>query len=138
VTDRKLDVRARPCPSCPYRQDVPSGVWHRAEYEKLIRYDGGTGEQAEHGAYGIFRCHMTPSRICAGWAGCHDMDESLAVRLNWRDIRDVRKLLDYVSPVPLFASGAEAAAHGMRAIRRPGAAALRMQRKYAERKLKRG
>ena len=28
-----------PCGSCPYRQDVPSGVWAASEYEKLPAYD---------------------------------------------------------------------------------------------------
>nr|WP_280343300.1 DUF6283 family protein [Nocardia neocaledoniensis] len=28
----------RPCVSCPYRRDVPSGVWDFGEYEKLRGY----------------------------------------------------------------------------------------------------
>lgn len=37
-----LTVRTEPCSSCPYRRDVPSGVWHREEYEKLLQYDDST------------------------------------------------------------------------------------------------
>jgi hypothetical protein len=31
-----------PCPSCPYRKDVPSGVWAPEEYDKLPAYDNDT------------------------------------------------------------------------------------------------
>ena len=31
----KQEVRSQPCSSCPYRKDVPSGVWAHHEYEKL-------------------------------------------------------------------------------------------------------
>lgn len=36
----------KPCASCPYRRDVPEGVWHPEEYSKLRAYDGSTGEQS--------------------------------------------------------------------------------------------
>ena len=98
---------------------MPSGIWDESEYEKLIAYDGDTTEQAVKGALGVFHCHTSPDRICAGWAGCHDMEESLAVRFNWRNL-DVKRLLSYVSPVPLFASGREAAEHGMQDVAEPG------------------
>jgi hypothetical protein len=29
----------KPCESCPYRKDVPSGVWSEGEYRKLPQYD---------------------------------------------------------------------------------------------------
>ncbi|MEV6909068.1 DUF6283 family protein [Amycolatopsis sp. NPDC051071] len=44
-----------PCRSCPYRRDVPSGVWDISEYEKLARYDRDTGEQPT----GLFQYHLT-------------------------------------------------------------------------------
>ena len=37
-----------PCGSCPYRKDVPSGVWAVSEYLKLVEYDRPTGEQPVH------------------------------------------------------------------------------------------
>lgn len=49
------------------------------------------------------------------------MHHAIAVRLN----PIAPEAMDYVSPVPLFASGAEAAAHGMRDIDAPGARARR-------------
>lgn len=116
-------VRKLPCPSCPYRRDVPSGIWHPEEYAKLPRYDGDTTEQAAAGAFGIFMCHQRTGDVCAGWAGCHDMGESLAMRLHCREVDPA--VFDYVSPVPLFATGAEAAAHGMRDVAGPGTAARR-------------
>lgn len=112
-----------PCGSCPYRRDVPSGVWAEEEYAKLPQYDGPTFDQPP----GVFMCHQQDGRICAGWAGCHDMYESMAVRLAVLDGRikedDVDALLDYTTPTPLFASGVEAAAHGRAEIESPSARA---------------
>ena len=119
-----LTVRSRPCPSCPYRRDVPSGIWHESEYAKLIRYDAETGSQPPE----MFHCHQRDEQICAGWAGCHDMANNLAVRLALVMDRIGPDVLDYVSPVPLFASGTEAAVHGMRDVAAPGPDAERKMR----------
>ena len=119
-----LTVRKRPCPSCPYRLDVPSGIWAADEYAKLPLFDGETFEQAAAGAFAPFSCHSSPELLCAGWVGTHDMAENLALRFAARRGIDPA-VYDYVSPVPLFGSGAEAAAHGMRDLERPGADALR-------------
>ena len=116
----------RPCSSCPYRRDVPSGVWALEEYEKLPEYDGPTYGQAA----GAFQCHQQDARLCAGWVGCHDMEQSLAFRLLARSgalaDEEVEAVLDYTTDVPLFASGAEAAAHGLRELEAPGADARRV------------
>lgn len=116
---------SHPCGSCPYRRDVPSGLWHREEYTKLPRYDAETFAQPT----GIFLCHQADGRVCAGWAGCHDTYELLALRLAqnvWgMTDADLQATLDYESPVPLFASGAEAAEHGMAEVDDPGPAARR-------------
>lgn len=114
-----LAVRKRPCSSCPYRRDVPSGIWTAEEYAKLPAYDGPTWAQPA----GLFHCHSAQEQICAGWAGCHDMTESLAARFHARDIDPA--VFEYTSPVPLFASGAEAAEHGMRDLDQPGEGARR-------------
>lgn len=107
----------RPCESCPYRQDVPPGVWHLSEYRKLIEYDKPTGEQP----VALFQCHQNDpgdesARICGGWAGVHGQ-EALALRMAIAsgaiDPDTGMAAMDYQSPVPLFASGAEAAAHGI-------------------------
>lgn len=134
--------RPKPCSSCPYRRDVPSGVWAEQEYDKLPGYDGTTGEQAEAGMFGVFMCHQADGYICAGWAGCHDMQHNLALRmasLMDPDI-DVKAVRDYVCPVPLWGSGAEAAEHGKRDIgsptRQAGALADKL-RAMQERKAKR-
>lgn len=110
---------ARPCGSCPYRRDVPSGVWHPDEYDKLPPYDGPTWEQPP----GVFLCHQQDGRMCAGWCGTHDMDEALAIRLLGAtgNGEAVNAALDYVSPIPLFDSGAEAAEHGLRDVEHPTA-----------------
>jgi hypothetical protein len=119
-----------PCPTCPYRRDVPAGIWSAEEYAKLPAYDGDTGQQFNKGALGLFFCHQRNRRLCAGWVGCHDMDHAAAVRLH----RVHPSTFGYVSPVPLFASGAEAALHGLSGVNRPGRAALaaihKLERKF--------
>lgn len=124
--------RPRPCDSCPYRRDVPAGVWAASEYEKLPPYDNDTGDQPP----GVFMCHQADGTVCAGWASVHGNRDNLALRLA-RAIDpeiDVGAVVAYRSPVPLFASGAEAAEHGLSGVPDPGPdadalmAKLRLQR----------
>lgn len=109
-----------PCGSCPYRRDVPSGVWSEEEYVKLPHYDGETFTQPPT----VFACHQQDGAICAGWAGCHDMQESLGLRFaaqfNLLDEAEVQAVLNYECAVPLWGSGAEAAAHGLVEVEHPG------------------
>lgn len=118
---------ARPCGSCPYRRDVPSGVWSLDEYAKLPAYDRPTGEQP----LGVFLCHRQDGRACAGWVGVHDMDHCLAVRLGVAtgSIDDPDAFRDYETDVPLFGSGLEAARHGVERINHPGPEARRLMEK---------
>ncbi|MFD9062708.1 DUF6283 family protein [Kitasatospora purpeofusca] len=117
----------RPCDSCPYRRDVPSGIWATEEYDKLRAYDAPTGEQPQ----AVFLCHQNDadsasSRICAGWAGCHSADllaPRIAVLTGQMDQPTYQAVTTYTTPVPLFTSGTEAAEHGRAEIDRPGAAA---------------
>lgn len=113
-----------PCGSCPYRRDVPSGVWDSTEYAKLPPYDRPTSQQPP----GVFLCHQQDGRVCAGWAGCHDMEESLGLGLaavTGTEAHVVEAVRDYSTSVPLFATGAEAAAHGTAESVDPGEKALR-------------
>lgn len=114
-----------PCTSCPYRRDVPSGVWAAHEYDKLPDYDGEIGEQAVKKAAALFYCHTHDDQLCAGWLGCHGPSNLLAVRLAAYRGKLDPSVFEYKSPVPLFRSGAQAAAHGKRAIMRPGPRAKR-------------
>jgi len=112
-----------PCGSCPYRRDVPSGLWEVEEYEKLDAYDRETPDQP----IGVFLCHRQDGRACAGWAAVHDMEDSLALRIGSASgtIDDPEPFLDYETTTPVFDSGAEAAAHGMREVRNPSPDARR-------------
>jgi hypothetical protein len=105
-----------PCGTCPYRQDVPSGVWAAPEYAKLPEYDKPTGEQP----MGLFHCHQQDGRLCAGWVAVHDMDHALAIRMaqsmHWLSPDVIDAVLDYDTDVPLWASGQEAAEHGLAEI----------------------
>lgn len=111
--------RKRPCASCPYRRDVASGVWAQEEYVKLPEWDKPTGEQPP----AIFECHQQDGHICAGWAGTHDMSRCLGLRIalsyDFMTEEDFNTTLEYQTDVPLFGSGAEAAAHGMADIENP-------------------
>jgi len=106
------DVRAKPCLACPYRIDVPSGVWSWSEYEKLRPYDNPTGEQP----FEPFACHAGPDQLCNGWAVCH------TTRGNEHDLLSLR-LIGYpdipVSKIPLHASGNDAADFGQQDIEEP-------------------
>lgn len=126
-----------PCASCPYRRDVPSGVWAAEEYERLPRYDAETVEQP----IGMFSCHQNNGRLCAGWVGCHDMGENFAVRIavtaRILSSEDYDAVLDYESPVPLFESGQAAADHGMADVAKPRKQAQQMiERLYDKRSRK--
>jgi len=123
-----LDIRKESCTACPYRRDVPSGVWAANEYEKLAEYDGETFDQPP----AAFHCHATPEVICHGWAVVHGRQdhahEPLAFRLLGIDPSMVEE------GTPLFSSGAEACEHGKRDIENPSDEAkevvARLQNKY--------
>jgi hypothetical protein len=104
-------------------------VWERGEYEKLPPYDWETFEQP----LGLFMCHSgdATTLLCAGWVSCHDMDNNLAVRFAARRVDPM--VYDYVSPVPLFGSGRQAAAHGISDYGHPGPEALRVMGKVLAR-----
>lgn len=129
MTEEALPPAKRPCPTCPYLSTTPSGLWHPSEYQRLPMYDRPTMEQP----VGMLLCHQTDGRVCAGWASCHDQVESLSLRLALSMGRvspaTYEAIIDYQSPVPIFASGAEAAAHGLAETEAPGPAAQRAAEK---------
>ncbi|WP_404963092.1 DUF6283 family protein [Streptomyces sp. 147326] len=111
-------------------------MWAGEEYDKLRRYDADTPDQPPL----IFQCHQTDTgndsrRICAGWAGCHDSDNLLALRMAVLDGRSdtatYQAVADYTSPVPLFNSGNDAADHGQRGLTTPTDDAQRMIEKIS-------
>lgn len=95
-------------------------------YAKLPEYDRETGYQPPS----VFMCHQQDGHLCAGWVGCHDMVESLGVRIGAATGQlspdDLDAILKYESPVELFATGQEAAEHGLAAISNPPVASIRM------------
>jgi hypothetical protein len=115
---------SRPCGSCPYRQDVPSGIWHESEYDKLPAYDNDTSQQPA----AVFMCHQQTGHLCAGWVAVHEMRNTLAFRLacitGAIGPREAEAVLEYSTDVLLFVSGGEAAAHGKRDIEHPSRQAL--------------
>lgn len=102
-----------PCGSCPYRTDVPAGIWEAHEYAKLPAYDGETWQQPPQ----VFMCHQRDGCICGGWLMTHDRDHLLALRLQARNLDP--SVWEYAPDVPVFESGAAAAAHGMAGIENP-------------------
>lgn len=117
--------RKSPCASCPYRRDVPSGVWAAEEYEKLPGFDGDTAVQSP----ATFYCHQQDGAVCAGWLGHTEPSELLGVRVGLLTGALDESCLDYRTDVALFASGAEAAAHGLRDLDTPGDSARDTMRK---------
>lgn len=130
----------RPCASCPYRKDVPSGIWAASEYEKLPRYDADA-EPIQ--ALNLFLCHQNDrtddaARLCAGWVATHGGDNLLAVRLavahGTITVDTYNAVCDYRTGIPVFESGAAAAAHGIRDIDDPDSAATRAITKITRRR----
>lgn len=114
----RIPVRDNPCGSCPYRKDTPPGVWHPDEYAKLPAWDNPMEMHA-----GVFMCHQSAlgqkDSACRGWFEVHH--ENVGVRM----AAAARLTVAQREPtkIPLYASGAEACAAGMRGVRRPNAAA---------------
>lgn len=113
--------RKTPCASCPYRKNVPSGVWHEEEYAKLPPYDAETGEQPLM----PFMCHQQDGCVCSGWLGYGDPQDLLAVRLGIAFGHLDPSCADYSTAVELHASGTAAAEHGLRDIEAPDARAVK-------------
>lgn len=134
-----LRPRPSPCASCPFRCDVPSGVWSAQEYEALRDYDGGADEQASsrHGLF-VFMCHQGDDHLCSGWVGHRDPHELIALRIGVAMGRVVRDVFSYSTSVRLFATGAAACKHGKIRITRPGAKAREMVEKIMKVRAARG
>lgn len=127
-------VRPSPCASCPYRRDVPPGVWDAEEYEKLLKFDppatapdgrpwrpGFEPNMSQDEA--IFLCHQQDGHLCAGWVGCHGPHQLMGVLIGVIDGRIDPAVYDYETDVQLFDSGHDAAEHGLSGIDNVTAAA---------------
>lgn len=112
------EVRSQPCSACPYRRDVPSGVWAAHEYDKLRDYDNPTADQP----FGVFACHATPDHLCHGWAVCHS---NRGHEFDLLSLRMTGSPAITEPAVPLFGSGNEAADHGQQDIEAPSGDAVR-------------
>lgn len=121
-------VRQESCSACPYRRDVPSGVWAAVEYDKLAAYDKPTAEQP----VGVFACHATPEVTCHGWAVVHSRQDHEHELLAFRVFPPEGDIPP--EGAPLFSSGTEAAEHGKRDVAHPSEEAIevadRLRRKY--------
>ncbi len=129
-------IRPLPCEACPYRRDVPSGVWARHEYEKLRAYDRPTGEQP----FATFACHASPQAVCNGWAIVHN---SRGHEFELAALRIFHPGEVVPEPViPLFSSGNEAADWGERELDAPPdesrTMVARLMRKHARLEFERG
>lgn len=138
INERVGSPAPRPCESCPYRRDVPSGVWAAEEYQKLSAYDRDTSSQPAS----LFLCHQHDrgsrhARLCSGWVACHG-EELLALRLAALSgsISETTciEAMQYMSPVPLFDSGTEAAQHGLVEVEQPSAQAVALISKIFRRR----
>ncbi len=131
-----IKINRNPCVSCPYRKDVPSGIWSTEEYDKILPYDNETWMQPPR----VFMCHQADGCLCRGWLDVHGGD-LLGLRLGCAigelDPEEVSKALDEGPAVPVFCSAAKAAAHGRKAIKRPGAKAKRMVAKIEAKRSRR-
>ena len=97
----KFYVAPRPCVSCPYRLDTPSGVWSEEEYEKLRAYDEDWFEVGIP-PFAAFHCHQESATgvdtVCRGWLTV--AQESVAARIA---VADGRVTVDELYAEPLVA-----------------------------------
>lgn len=123
-----------PCASCPYRRDAPPGIWDASEYRKLAEYDDAGRAMP---VLAPFHCHQEnvtgKPTLCRGWIACHGLD-SVAVRLAVHAGLLPVEQATAACPVPVYSSGKEACAAGLKGVRRPGARARRIIEKLGERR----
>ena len=124
----------RPCKSCPYRKDAPSGMWHVDEYNVLARFD----KPMDEAPTSVFMCHQDDDSLCAGWVGTHDMENLLGPRIRVLEgemsVETLKAVFEYKTPVPLFESGAAARDHGLRDYWSPSAEARKAIRDLERRR----
>lgn len=111
-----------PCASCPYRQDVPSGLWAAEEYAKLPGYD------EPQQAFEVFHCHQElqtgVDTVCRGWLATHPETAAARLAVLYGYVDDQERYRE--SPVPLWPTGRAAAEHGLRDLTNPSRRARRM------------
>lgn len=61
-SESKVDIFAcsQPCNNCPYRKDAPLKLWHKSEYEKLLKTEDKQFAP-------VYNCHKNNGSICIGW-----------------------------------------------------------------------
>lgn len=115
-----LRTPATPCASCPYRKDVPSGVWDWEEYEKLRQYDEDPTDPTRAIGH-VFLCHQpieNRQAVCRGWVEVHY--DTIPVRMAMASgAVDPATVQEPPPGVELFESGAAAADHGQAEIETP-------------------
>lgn len=129
-------INRSPCTSCPYRKDVPSGIWGSEEYDKIVRYDSPTYAQPPK----LFMCHQVDGSLCRGWLDCHGR-ELLAIRIaismKTVSVDDALQALDEEPFVPVFSNASEAARHGRKSINKPGKKAKQLMKSIEKKRGKR-
>ena len=127
------NIASKPCHSCPYRCDVPSGIWDVTEYDKLPEYDKETFEQPQK----MFLCHQQNGCLCRGWLDCHGshlLSIRIASVMGLVDDNQLEQAFNEGPKVAVFSSGAEAAKHGKRGIKQLSVAALGMIQKLVSKR----
>ena len=117
----KFDTRA-PCSSCPYRQDVPAGTWHRDEFVQLLKNDADPHRGAVFGCHKGKRAEPEKMQVCGGWL----LDQkkrgipSIGLRIDMIAKPEAVKALDEITDggAPVYPSiAAMCRANGVRAKR---------------------
>lgn len=128
-----ITINRAPCQSCPYRRDVPSGIWAAEEYDKILPFDNETPFQPQN----VFLCHQADGCLCRGWLDVHGsglLGVRLACARGTMRYEAVGKALDEGPAVPVFDTAAQAAAHGRRSIKRPGKKATALAAKIEKKR----
>lgn len=88
----------QPCSNCPYRTDAPLRLWHKLEYQKLLKLENSTWGT-------IYNCHKANGSICVGWLMKQEETRlpSIALRISLSKNEVTREYLEGLhSPAPLY------------------------------------
>jgi len=125
----KLLVPKRACSSCPYRRDVPSGVWAADHYHVLKELDcrrtiklpyptkdGIVMLDTPNPSPGTFHCHQSNATgkptVCRGWLSVER--NSIGARLLQMDEMPTEDESDFY-----YSTGTEACEAGLKGIESP-------------------
>ena len=80
--------RTEPCKSCPYRRDAPRKLWHKSEFENLLRQEADPIYGATFGCHEGRKLPSEEQRMCIGWLIHQKRNRTPSIQLRLRLMKD--------------------------------------------------